>query len=189
MVMLMLVTVILLITASSRQVTARYGYFVGLYDLAVAGNQQALFLLQQGLNANRTVINDLTQQRISAGDITSIAKREIFIEEAIPFLESNLLKYFTFYRTGFQRIWEVEINFFMPEERMLQDRYHATTIIISDDNGFSVTTTISKYNGAVRGYPAAVHASIIWSYQAPDTLINYLDDYTLKMVELMRVAD
>jgi len=48
MAMLLLVSATLLVTANSRQATARYTHFAGLYDLAVAGNQQALVLLQQG---------------------------------------------------------------------------------------------------------------------------------------------
>ena len=48
MVMLFLVSVVFSITANSRRATARYAHFTGLYDLAVAGNQQALVLLQQG---------------------------------------------------------------------------------------------------------------------------------------------
>jgi len=47
MIMLVMVTVALTITAVSRRITERYSYFIGLYDLAVSGNEKALFLLQQ----------------------------------------------------------------------------------------------------------------------------------------------
>jgi len=48
MAMLMLASAVLLITANSRRATARHANFTGLYDLAVAGNRQALTLMQQG---------------------------------------------------------------------------------------------------------------------------------------------
>jgi len=49
MAMLTLISVVLLVTVSSRDTTARYSNFMGLYDLAIAGNEQVLFLLQQGI--------------------------------------------------------------------------------------------------------------------------------------------
>ena len=48
MALLLLVSTALLITAGSRQMTARYPDFFGLYDLAVAGNERAVFLLNEG---------------------------------------------------------------------------------------------------------------------------------------------
>lgn len=48
MAMLMLVSTLLLITVNSRYATERHIDFAGLYDLAVAGNENAFALLQQG---------------------------------------------------------------------------------------------------------------------------------------------
>jgi len=48
MAMLMFMYVVLQVTVSSRETTARYANFMGLHDLAIAGNEHALFLLQQG---------------------------------------------------------------------------------------------------------------------------------------------
>lgn len=45
---LTLVLATLSITAASRNITSRYENFFGLYDIAVAGNEQALFSLQDG---------------------------------------------------------------------------------------------------------------------------------------------
>jgi hypothetical protein len=44
---LTLVLTVLTVTAVSRQITARYGYFYGMYDLAVAGNAQVFYLIKQ----------------------------------------------------------------------------------------------------------------------------------------------
>ena len=45
---LTLVLTALTVTASSRRLTSRYEEFFSLYDLAVAGNEQAFYLMQRG---------------------------------------------------------------------------------------------------------------------------------------------
>ena len=49
MLVLTLVLTVLTISITSRRVSARYAYFYGLYDLAVAGNEQAYFFIRQGI--------------------------------------------------------------------------------------------------------------------------------------------
>jgi len=199
--MLMLVFAALFITRSSRQVTARYGYFVGLYDLAVAGNEQALFLLWQGVEANRELINERANERTSENGLTY---KSIFIEEAMPFAIASLRTYFTVVGLQYQRNWGVKINFDMPEGHTLEDNYQATTTVSITDYGFLVATRISKYIGTTQGFPVVVEAGIVWvntdctciilpnittGDSSNNILINCLDYYTLAMVELLRVAD
>ena len=49
MAILLVVFTALTITISSRQMTGRYPDFYGLYDLAVAGNEHAIFLLNEDI--------------------------------------------------------------------------------------------------------------------------------------------
>jgi len=136
MAMLMLISVVLLVTVSSRQTTARYANFTGLYDLAIAGNEQALFLLQQGT--------------LQASDLP------------------------------YRRDWSIGIDFIMPDGFILEDRYSATTTVSTAGDGFEVETRIHKYVDGARGHTTTVTAQIIRTFS------NYLDGYTLTMVELMR---
>jgi hypothetical protein len=62
---LMLVTAALLVTVSSRRITAPYPDFAGLYDMAVAGNEQALIFLRERVGmpdfySNHSFVNDIT---------------------------------------------------------------------------------------------------------------------------------
>jgi len=63
MLMLILVAIVLAVTAVSRRLTAFYSYNYGLYDLAVSGNEQALFLLEQEWESriNAAKLRALTQ--------------------------------------------------------------------------------------------------------------------------------
>jgi len=138
MAMLMLISAALLLTVSSIETTARYSHFMGLYDLAIAGNEQALFLLQQGT----LQVEDLPDERD----------------------------------------WNIEVNFIMPDGSVIEDWYSATTTVrtLTGGDGFVVETSVAKYVDNIRGHSATVRAQII------KISSNYLDDYTLTMVELMR---
>jgi len=48
-----MVSLVLAITAVSRRTTARYDNFVGLFDLGVASMEQVLLVLWQGTEYNR----------------------------------------------------------------------------------------------------------------------------------------
>jgi len=59
--MTMLAGVALVVTARARQVSSYYIEFAGLYDLAVAGNEQALFSLQAALAHAMATDADIAQ--------------------------------------------------------------------------------------------------------------------------------
>jgi len=172
----MLISIVLFITISSRQITARYGYYVGLYDLAVAGNEQVLFLLMQGIDANLTQINQLSQN-----------ENFCFIETATPFAMANLRKYFSPHGLLYRRTWSIEIDVTIQSEIIFEDQYSATTTVSITNEGFTVSTSIAKYANTILGPLTTVNARIIWTQE--EDLGNFLDYYTLTMVELMRIAD
>jgi len=64
MMILVLVSIALTVTAVSRRVTARYAYYIGLTDLAVAGNEQALFLLRQAAMPGKNTAHERAFMRL-----------------------------------------------------------------------------------------------------------------------------
>jgi len=173
MAIMMLIAVALTITTSARRTTARYIYHAGLYDLAVAGNEQALFLLQQGIVASRTQFNDAIRARLLddieanlvyynrrfyiANDTLS----QIFIEEATPHALQNLRRYFSIFGLEYRRIWNMEVNFTIGDD-IFTDRYHGTTNVSPMAGDFSVTSSVAKYIEVARGHPVQVDARIVW---------------------------
>jgi len=192
LVILMLASVSLIITASSRRMTARYRYFTGLYDLAVAGNEQALFLLRQGVDTNRELIRELVQDRVFE-DLDSnivyynrqfqVMARDIFIEEAAPFAIANLQAYFSPYGLNYRRIWGMNVGFVMPGGYIVEDRYQAATIVSTGGQRFAVNTSIIKYTNEVRSHPALVEAGIVWFFGNCDCMFlpkfawRYIPEY------------
>jgi hypothetical protein len=49
---------VLTVTAAGRRTSERYKHFEGLYDLAVAGNEQAFFALQDALHAALALLDN-----------------------------------------------------------------------------------------------------------------------------------
>lgn len=68
----MLVSAALAVTAASRRITARYGEFSSLFDLAVAANEQALFDLQNTLDIQGVNFDAAAQARVSTSYFTSV---------------------------------------------------------------------------------------------------------------------
>ncbi|MCL2198416.1 MAG: hypothetical protein FWB80_05795 [Defluviitaleaceae bacterium] len=128
---LTLVLTALTVTATSRNITARYGYFHGMYDLAVAGNEQVFLLMQQ---------------KHLAGDMHD-------------------------YFYNFSRNWELNVTI----GHIRDDFFATTTVTPAADNFFYITTFMQRNDFS--------HTSQIRSR------VKILDDYTLAMVELLRIAD
>jgi len=171
MAMLMLSATVLLITASSRTITSRYDHFLGLFDLAVAGNEQALHLLNHGVNANReTIKNNITQQVLdNTEDSVVFYNREfytahaILINEAKPFALASLQQYFSVMGLHLGRRWEFSVIFSSLTGLNIEDRYQAATTIASNSVGFTVSTEISKFGENGFSNPATVEANIVWN--------------------------
>jgi len=199
MAMFVSISVVLIITVNSRNTTGRYTDFVGRYDLAIAGNEQALFLLMQGFEANRdSIINKAYMQILTAVDPLAEDKETALTAAALPVMQANLLPYFDGYMfNDYQRTWSFEVNFEMADGLLMQDRYHAITTIETNPSGvgiFRVTTVIARYIDAIRGHPIAVRAQIVWQHPGCSCtnlsdIANCLDYYTLAMVELLRLSN
>ena len=193
MAMFVSISVVLYVSVNSRQITARYGDFVGRYDLAIAGNEQALFLLMQGFEANRSSILDQAQILYNPPETN---KEAALTAAALPYLRASLYPYFTQNIAGRpHRIWNFVINFAMADNLTVQDRFHATTTVYNSEMGrdiFTVRTQISRDVGTVRGHSIGIRARIVWEHPGcictnSSDIRNCLDDYTLAMVELFRV--
>jgi len=171
MAMLMLSATVLLITASSRTVTSRYDHFLGLFDLAVAGNEQALYLLNRGVNTNRAVIeNNITQQILDNTEGSVIFyNREFYVANAVavnearPFALTSLQPYFLPMGLNLGRSWEFSVHFSSLNGLNIEDRYQAVTTVSTHAGGFGVSTEISKFGENGFDNPATVEANIVWN--------------------------
>jgi len=173
MLMLLLVVLVLSITTVSRRVTARYSYYVGLYDLAVSGNEKALFLLREASYAddvyfaawariqNQGVANialyyDGAGLRMS--DHTKQQFEMAFFEE----LQVRIGETFTHVPTrGYMLNWQlnamIDIN-----GAEITDTYSATTSLSFAGTQFNVSTRIHRYIDNIAGHYTLVEAAIIW---------------------------
>jgi hypothetical protein len=92
----------------------------------------------------------------------------------MEFLREELANYFhpALGNTVFTHPWELTLEFSEPDGHTVTDNFQAsTTVSVRDSNQLEVETRINN---------ARVQSQII---------INYLDYYTTKMVELWRIAD
>jgi len=173
MAIMMLVAVVLTITTSARRTTMRYIDHAGLYDLAVAGNEQALFLLRQGVATNRAQLNAAVRARLLADIeanlvyynrrfyIASEPLAQFFVEETTPYALQNLQKYFTVFGLEYRRVWDMEVHFTVGGD-IFTDRYHGVTTVSRVAGDFFVTSRLAKYIESARGHPVQVDARIIW---------------------------
>ena len=166
MLLIALVLSVLTVTINSRRVTARYGYFFGLYDLAVAGNEQVFFILRRGLSVYREAAN---------------ARPGPFIQEIMPDLRRELALHMNPAANSYNYSWGLALDI-STYSADTADRYQATTAVYIRSNYFLIRTNIHKYIGTRPGVTAVVQSEVRF-------LRNCLDYYTLKMVELLRVAD
>ena len=194
MAMFVSISVVLYVTVNSRQATARYGDFVGRYDLAIAGNEQAFFLLRQGFEINRDVIiNQVYAQIQASANPLTINKEAALTAAALSHMQANLSPYFD---AHLRRIWNFDITFEMADNLIVQDRFHATTIVFPGETArdiFTIRTEIARYVNAVRGHPITIRSRTVWQHPGCNCInlsdiANCLDYYTLAMVELLRGA-
>jgi len=196
MLIVMLAAVVLSVTTVSRRLTARYTTYVGLYDLAVAGNEQAFFLLRQALEANKDNINSRTWHRFLIGDyivfdivderliLSPFSRgelRRIFIEEAMIDLRASMDANFTRHFFAYQLVWGLDANI-NAGERTISDSYRAVTTVCIGIDSFRVDTVIHRYEGIDIRVGAAVEASINWTHIGDRETV--LDAYTIYMLEM-----
>jgi len=217
MLILMLVAIVLSITAVSRRVTSRYSYFSGLFDLAVAGNEHALFLMRDIYHSNSVsaLINTATNGQIvfeqgNHGlelDASSRARfRQTYINDATAQVRSGL-------NNEYRRTWSIDVEI-ETDNSIIEDSFRAVTTVIPGSDRFAVNTSIHKYIGNMPSSPVLVGASIIWAENSlreipldahtinileslnaffPEPpypgIIIFLDEFILTMVESLRIAD
>ena len=230
MLMLLLVAVTLSLTAASRRIGAHRENYVGMYDLAVAGNEQALFLLRQDFYNNRIGIHaQAWAQLLTETPITivhtgtglvldthaAIRYREIFLQQAMSSISANMGNVFTPAGLYFNLSWGLEATTIV-DERTVVDSFSAVTTLRPLNNRVSVITRIVKTFDNTQSIPTVVGASIILvagGYNEmvlnahtieelqnsgvifPNLPVNgenfvlILDEFTLTMVESLRIAD
>ena len=215
MLLLTLVLAVLSVTINSRRITARYEYFFGLYDLAVAGNEQAYYTILQALALHSNYAHNRAQARavqsihenparlITDGDRYILYPPDyylrLFIQEITPHLRQEIRRYFPPHQLEYRRFWGITLDFGIAANSgnlEIQDTYQATTTITPEGGAFVITTRIYKYIGEDPGRVAVVQSRLRWlspergeEYANGRLNINYLDYYTLEMVELLRIAD
>jgi hypothetical protein len=122
----------LTITATSRNITGQYQNVFGLYDLAVAGNEQAFYAIKRG-------------------------ELEILFQP------------YPHYPGDFMRNWQLALNV----ENSLYE-FNASTSVRNRSGGFYITSVVWRCD--------LVRATV-------RSVVNFLDDYTWEMVELLRIAN
>jgi len=165
-IVLLLVSALLLVSISGRRATERYINFASLYDLAIAGNEQALFMLQQGVDANRNQITASTIALLLENaelNLTYSNRQFSFTNNIFWTLFTQEANYFAFQNAGGSRTWNTHIDFFTDDGRHFSDRYQAETTVTRQADSFHVSTVISKHTDNQPGYPARVDARIIWN--------------------------
>ena len=151
----------LMVTTTSRRLTARQENFLNLYTIAVSGNQQAMSALNQHILANIAPDTPLDEIPTVAAGLKQQA------------VQANMFTQHNF-----------SITYTPATGGQIHDSFHINTVLTIDTQGVVATTIARKYINGVRwpGY-TRVESLIVWNKN-----INSLDDYLLTMVNLMRVA-
>lgn len=177
---LTLVLAVLSVTVASRRITARYEYFFGMYDLAVAGNEQAFYMLNRAFLREREAAHLRAEIRYATSFFAENFF-EIFLEEIMAELNAELAANFQtvlFEDFQYRREWAVGIFFEVADGTDIHDDFRAATTATNLADGFYIHTTIRKYADGTPGTGAVVRSRI-----------KILDYSTLTMVELLRIAD
>ena len=187
MLVFILVGMALTISTVSRRITARYTYFMGLYDLAVSGNEKALFLLHEEWESYKDAVTMQALNRMIQENAFSLEYadgvirlnpavherfRQIFIQEAMVILNGALKDAFytrtlRCFNESIDQDWsiftwslEVEIE---TEDLVTIDIYRVITALRPNDanDRFIIRTDTRKYVNNVPGFPTQVEASFI----------------------------
>jgi len=210
MLILLLATVTLSVTAVSRRLTALYQDYIGLYDLAIAGNEQALFLLLQAFDARANDIHNRAWQRtqdeiylsfeyyngnLHLDAVTRAQFQQIFITEAMHDLRPAMASMFSRHFFMYQRTWGLDA-IIDTAERRINDSYRAVTTICAACTHFHLDTVVHRYVNNEPGAQAIVESTINWTISGHrEVILNnngvisilFLDEFTLAMVESLRI--
>jgi len=190
MAVLSLVLVPLTLASISRNTTARYQYFSGLYEMAVAGNEVALFLV-------RDVARETVRDAHEVGDyfigidehgVTKCMHPHSFFDGSLT--DEVRIKVSEAIRMHFgeAREWEIGVQ---VQNRELADVYFGRTTITEAESGYRVMTSVTKSVGDTMGRAAVVESVLTWRLPGASEgeMINCLDYYVPTMLELMRISN
>jgi len=181
MLLLMMVAVVLTITTVSRRVTALYTHNAGLYDLAVSGNEQALFLFRRAFDVHSNEVKLRALARVMAEpdflgfyisgntylltEVSNARFSDIFIDEAENVLRNlygDVLSRVT--TQEYRMTWNINIDVEV-DGHTISDSYRAiTTLIYCRHRGGRriIRTNIRNYIDDISSFPTVVEASFNW---------------------------
>ena len=198
MIIMVMVSIVFTVTAFSMRISSYYTDFVGLYDLAISGNEQGLVMMREHISAHQDTISERAWARIFGEGFIGVEYaggalrldyftrnryRHIYIQEAMVHLRNSLSEIFTPYGASFRFNWGLNITI-DTAEHVLTDTYRAITTITASGNRYNINTAIhSRYiEGSIR-IASTVQASIIWAAYGYREII--LDVYTIEVLEAM----
>ena len=199
MLILLLAALVLSVTAVSRRLSARYSDYIGLFDLAVAGNEQVFFLLHQTFESQEEDIISRAWQRVKDDNIVGFEYRDgelhldsflrtqfrgVFVEEAmsglVAVLGDMLSRAYFGSSPEYRLYWGLDTTI-SADEFAITDSYRAVTTLYAATNRFYMDTVIRRYIGNYPGFRTIVQSSIIWTDIGYKEII--LDAYTIYALE------
>jgi len=165
MTMFLLITTVIGVTTSSRRTSGRYIQFTGLYDLALAGNERALLLLEQHVADHAYIIAEQVAQRLKEDNIENhliyrdgnFLLRGFFLQ---LFKEEKNKTITDFLNDAFERSHEG--HSFSYALRVTTGTYEVRTSIEPNFRGYFVRSTARKIVDTRPGTATTVHGQIEW---------------------------
>jgi len=171
----LMITAVIGVTAAGRRISGHYVQFAGLYDLALAGNERAFFLLRQEVERHNQTINERVKQRIYEDGIEShLLYRDgrfllgdyflrLFREEKNAVLTDFLVSNFSqgIFRDARGRTYTG--RYFSYSLNVGTGTYDVRTYLFEPRlSGYRVRSTARKFIGDQPGTTTAVYGRIDW---------------------------
>jgi len=174
--MSLVVIAVLGTTASGRQTSSRYTSFAGLYDLALAANQRALFLFDQEAQIIANLQKKEFEGYLIESDTIRAAKQEMLAE----FLAKNFAT-----RAGYY--------YFSYHLTVSSGIYYVRTYISQRPQALELRSVAHKEVDGIAGVPVRVYARIEWPNIVDVTYdefgLNFTDELVPQMIRVRRVAN
>lgn len=180
----LMVSAALAVTARSRRVSARYPYYANLYDIAVAGNERALFLMRAEINKQHTALDARIREEIMSGDIEShVLYRNGQFHLAYPengyysslyriyaneLLTQFLTETFDYVRGNWTLDYTLTASYtnngggLADTESSVTDMFHIATTLTTQSDGYIIYSAVDKTVNNETSYPATVEARLVW---------------------------
>jgi hypothetical protein len=154
----LLVSSALFVTAGKRDVSSSYKGYSSVYDMAVAGNEHALAIFNAAVD--------------SAVDYTDEPERREMIAEL--FIEALKADGFNDSAGGLRRSWTVSITADITES------FTGVTTVTRNATNFQISSESKKTTRGVTSYPTTVCLNIKWT--------NSFDGSELPVLKSQRIA-